>query len=111
MPVPDIDAMARDIEFLKEELSRIKQPASLLPIEEFSEGKTIKILHIGQKKLRHLVATGKLTAIKIRNGYKTQYRFTAKAIQDYQERLSTRNSIIYLETAEEIGAKFFKRKR
>jgi hypothetical protein len=91
------------IEKLEQEVAIIKKTGTVLPIEEFSEGKLRKILHTGQEQIRILVATGKLEAVKINRGGKIRLRFTAQAVQDYQKRMSAPWEPKYIETAEEIA--------
>ena len=105
---PDkITVLERRIEALEKKISLIREPENLLPIEEFSEGKLRKILHIGQEQIRILVETGRLQAIKIRRGNKIRLRFTTQAIKDYQEQLSSFRQPQQFETAEEIAKRFF----
>ncbi len=97
-----IDYLVQKIAFLEERIEQIKAPCKLLPIEEFSEGKLRKILHIGQEKLRLLVETGKLQAIRFTDGRKIRYRFTVKAVQDYQELMSRPKEPKYVPSTEEL---------
>lgn len=99
---PRIDYLVKQMAFLTERLDHIEAPAKLLPIEEFSEGKLRKILHIGQEKLRLLVQTGNLRAITFVEGRKVRYRFTVQAVQEYQERMSRPKEPKYVPSTKEL---------
>ncbi len=102
-----ISVLERRIEALEKKILLIKEPVKFLPIEEFSEGKLRKILHIGRDQIRLLVETGKLQAIKIRRGRKIRLRFTAQAVHEYQERMSSFRPPPQVESAEDIIKRIF----